>query len=57
MFMVCKESYGVGVEWIFFVYLLNIDYIEVVICGDVCCVKLYYLCELCGKKVKIKEKC
>lgn len=26
-------------------------------CGKVCCVKLYYLCELCGKVVCIKSDC
>jgi len=55
--MVCKVNFGVGVECIFLLYFLVIDKIEVVICGDVCCAKLYYLCDLCGKVVKIKEKC
>lgn len=55
MFIVCKIFYGVGVECIFFVYILKIVKIEVVCYGKVCCVKFYYLCEFCGKVVCIKE--
>lgn len=37
-------------------YLLLLVSIVVKCCGDVCCVKLYYLCECLGKLVCIKEK-
>lgn len=53
MFIVCKILLGVGVECIFLLYILKIEKIEVKCCGKVCCVKLYYLCSLCGKVVRI----
>lgn len=55
-FIVCKLSFGIGVECIFLLYFLIIDKIEVDCYGVVCCVKLYYLCGWCGKVVKIKER-
>lgn len=54
-FIVCKILFGEGVECVFLLYLINVDLIIVVCCGCVCCVKLYYLCDCCGKLVCIVE--
>ena len=55
-FTVRKVSFGVGVERTFPVHTPIIAKIEVVTRGDVRRAKLYYLRELRGKKVKIKER-
>lgn len=55
-FIVRKILSGEGVERTFQLYSPLIASIEVKRCGDVCRVKLYYLCERSGKSVCIKEK-
>lgn len=47
--------YGIGVERVFFFYLLRFEKIEVIRRGKVRRVKFYYICEKIGKVVKIKE--
>jgi large subunit ribosomal protein L19 len=55
-FTVRKVSFGVGVERTFPLHSPIFEQIEVVTRGDVRRAKLYYLCNLRGKKAKIKER-
>ena len=55
-FIVRKISHGEGVERTFQLYSPQIESISVVRRGDVRRAKIYYLRDLAGKKVRIKEK-
>ncbi len=56
MFTIRKVSNGVGVERIFPLYSPHIEKIEVNKIGVVRRARIYYLRNLTGKKVRIKEK-
>ena len=56
MFIVCRISYGVGVERMFLVHSPRIEKIEVTRRGRVRRAKLYYLRNLTGKAARIKER-
>ena len=47
---------GVGIERVFFLYSLLIQYTEVLRCAKVRRVKLYYLRYLKGKAIRLKER-
>jgi len=55
-FTVRKISYGVGVERIFPLYSPMIDSIEIIRKGKVRRARIYYIRNLKGKNIKIKEK-
>ena len=54
--MVRRVFHGVGVERVFFLYSLSIQSITVLRCAKVRRLKLYYLRELKGKAVRLKER-